>query len=152
VTVGRVIPESAVDERLDKVKADLAKAQARVRELEIERDALARIRQHAVAPESAQVGLSVSGSGTVSGPVRLPTAEALYYIFRTKPGLTAGQLVDEAEPILDSTSSDKRALLRSTISHWKRKGRFAVDENGGLHLKHEPGINGNGYGGNGKHP
>jgi hypothetical protein len=148
VAAGRVIPESALDERLEKVNADLTKAQARVRELEIERDTLTRLRLHAVAPEP-KVGLSASGTGTVSGPVRLPTAEALYYVFRTKPGLTSGQLVDECEPILDSTSSDKRALLRSTISHWKRKGRFTIDEHGRYYLKREPGVASNG---NGSHP
>jgi hypothetical protein len=146
VIPGPVIPVSALDERLEKVKSELSRLAQQARDLELEREMLVRLRLSAVTP-------GVVDADPISPEnqprLRLTTAEALYHVFRTKPGLTSGELVDECEPILDSASSDKRALLRSTISTWKRKGRFTIDQQGRYYLKREPGITNNG---NGKHP
>lgn len=138
MVIGPVIPVSAVDELLAKVAADLGKLSQQVRDLELERSMLLRLKQSAVSPGVVEHHNGNGGNPTSEedgSEVRLPTAQAIYYVIRHNPGLVPAEVVNRAEPIIDTVSADKRRLLYSAISNMKRKMRFRVDSHGGLHLK-----------------
>lgn len=135
----QIIPVSAIDEMLAKVTERLGQLVQQARELEHERDMLTLIRKHAITPGTADT----NGNGAVAhraasaanAPLRLPTAQAIYHVVQHEPGLRQFEVVSRAIQILDSETQDARRLLHSAISNLKRKGRFDIDANGGLHIK-----------------
>jgi len=137
VTNEAVVPVSAIDQRLQRVSAELAALAAKLRELEVERGLLQRLRESAVLPSGmAQTPTSKPGrrtDGVPPGGLRLPTGKAIQHTLRTTPGLRAFEVVDATVPILESETRDARRLLFSAISGLKRKGKIR-DEGGKLYL------------------
>ncbi len=120
------VPVSAIDMRLAEIRSA-------IHDLEIEREMLARLRQSAVVPvhlngQSEPLPVSV-------GPKKVSTAHAIYGVVSRHPGLRPAGVVELALPILDTSSGHPRRLLFSAISSLKKKGRFRVDDEGGLYLK-----------------
>jgi hypothetical protein len=156
-----VIPVSVVDARLKEVQTAIVRAQVAAAEAQanfdkVQAELSARVQHVRVLQCECENLLLFRKAAVVldctDAPrrnVRMPTAEAIYHMIGAHPGISSGELVNLCEPILDSTSKDKRAVLRIAISMMKKKGRFVVDENGGLHLKKESGVSSNG---NGAHP
>jgi hypothetical protein len=105
------------------------------------RDAVSVTRAEAItatptpATEVAETRAPSAPSRTLPLPgPRTPTSALILDALEAKPGLQFEELAEMVIPKIESTASNKRKLVRSTVDYLKTKSRIFTYPNGGMYV------------------
>lgn len=117
----QIIRVERLDQRFQQVQNKMRELESELSNLRVERSVLARLRTEAEEMPNG-TGPSLAGEGTRR---RSGATEAILQLADSEPGLTAKEIVDRLENVVESDASNRRKMMYTTVGNLKKTGRLS---------------------------